>query len=769
MLDSSLEFKQLIRNNTSCSASGKISFSNGKSLDLSGKDFMGGTMQFEHASSSTSSFEIGAAIVGTMSCTLNNSDEKFSEYDFSGAVISTIANKTLSKTTEVIPKGIYNIEKPETIGRTIQIKAYDNMIKFSKSYSDVKTVYPASLQTILNDVCTYCGVILNTQRFDNYNYVISERPDENTITCLDVVSFVAQIAGCFAKINTSGKLDLIWYGTNIDKYSITDGGTFKTASTPYSDGDRADGGNFKDYSSGDNVNGGAFTDKVPYLLYGFSTKKINTDDVVITGIKVSVDEKNSYLYGNDSYALEISNNKFITEKNMKEIATMIGTKVVGMKFRPFSASVLSDPTLEPGDAVNLFVDGNIYFSYLTRTSYTMGNYENVECSAESLISKSCVNYGSLTKMLEAAKKDAAKKISAYDVQMQMLTNLMTNSFGVFKTEEVKEDGSTIYYMHDKPTLKESKTIWKMTADALAVSTDGGKTWNAGIDKDGNAIVNVLSAIGINADWINAGTLTGRKINNGNGTFEVDEDGNVTANNFKSSNAKITGGSVDLYGEDGALLKIKKTSSNENECVRLAYNEVMIGTSSMSNAIDLSAGSSVPYIAVYNPESEFSRIESNSIYTSGTLECKGSKSRIADTKNYNSRRLFCYEMPTPMFGDMGEGILDNTGKCTVWLDEIFSETIDIGCNYHVFTQSYGKDTIRITERNAMCFVAEGTPGERFAWELKAIQKGYDTIRLDEYAGADSFLQIDEIEETYEYLKTLMYNAEKESEEIVNEEY
>lgn len=562
MLDSSLEFKQLIRNNTSCSASGKISFSNGKSLDLSGKDFMGGTMQFEHASSSTGSFEIGAAIVGTMSCTLNNSDEKFSEYDFYGAVISTIVNKTLSKTTEVIPKGIYNIEKPETIGRTIQIKAYDNMIKFSKSYSDVKTVYPASLQTILNDVCTYCGVILNTQRFDNYNYVISERPDENTITCLDVVSFVAQIAGCFAKINTSGKLDLIWYGTNIDKYSITDGGTFKTASTPYSDGDRADGGNFKDYSSGDNVNGGAFTDKVPYLLYGFSTKKINTDDVTITGIKVSVDEKNSYLYGNDSYALEISNNKFITEKNMKEIATMIGTKVVGMKFRPFSASVLSDPTLEPGDAVNLFVDGNIYFSYLTRTSYTMGNYENVECSVESPISKSCVNYGSSTKMLEAAKKDAAKKISAYDVQMQMLTNLMTNSFGVFKTEEVKEDGSTIYYMHDKPTLKESKTIWKMTADALAVSTDGGKTWNAGIDKDGNAIVNVLSAIGINAEWINAGTLTGRRINNGKGTFSVDEDGNCTAQKISAS------GTFKQYSSDGK----KSLDIQDNQVKFYAWND-----------------------------------------------------------------------------------------------------------------------------------------------------------------------------------------------------
>ena len=106
------------------------------------------------------------------------------------------------------------------------------------------------------------------------------------------------------------------------------------------------------------------------------------------------------------------------------------------------------------------------------------------------------------------------KTNAYKIAEQRLTSLMAQSFGVFKTEEVLEDGSTVYYMHDKPTLDESTNIWKMTGDAFVVSSDGGNTWNAGMDVSGNAIMNILSVIGIDASWINADNLTAISANLG---------------------------------------------------------------------------------------------------------------------------------------------------------------------------------------------------------------------------------------------------------------
>ena len=93
---------------------------------------------------------------------------------------------------------------------------------------------------------------------------------------------------------------------------------------------------------------------------------------------------------------------------------------------------------------------------------------------------------------------------------------MSQSLGLFKTEQKQEDGSIIYIMHNKADLNSSNIQWKMTANGMAVSNDYGKTWKAGIDKDGNAIFNIMSAIGINFDWAHGGTLTLGGENNVNG-------------------------------------------------------------------------------------------------------------------------------------------------------------------------------------------------------------------------------------------------------------
>ena len=136
--------------------------------------------------------------------------------------------------------------------------------------------------------------------------------------------------------------------------------------------------------------------------------------------------------------------------------------------------------------------------------------------------------GTVTKAASAAsavtdvKKDVTylnQKTGQYRIAEQQLTSLLAQSFGVFKTEEVLEDGSTVSYMHDKPTLEASTNIWKMTGDAFAVSSDGGKTWNAGLDVSGNAIMNILSVIGIEAGWIRADNLAAISANLGGWTID----------------------------------------------------------------------------------------------------------------------------------------------------------------------------------------------------------------------------------------------------------
>ena len=172
--------------------------------------------------------------------------------------------------------------------------------------------------------------------------------------------------------------------------------------------------------------------------------------------------------------------------------------------------------------------------------------------------------------------------------------------------------------------------------------------------------------------------------------------------------------------------------------------------------------------------------SGGIIAGGSMQVYGAKNRIIETENYAERLQYCYETPTPMFGDVGEGTIDKTGKCYVWLDDVFAETIDTDVQYQVFLQAYGEGNVYVNERSPSYFVVCGTPGLAFGWEIKAVQKGYDTVRLESFekpvheeTATDVTYQLlddleadneDSAETAYQYLETLLYDTEKESEEV-----
>ena len=116
------------------------------------------------------------------------------------------------------------------------------------------------------------------------------------------------------------------------------------------------------------------------------------------------------------------------------------------------------------------------------------------------------------------------------------------------------------------------------------------------------------------------------------------------------------------------------------------------------------------------------------YTTGNLTAGGTKSRIVPADEFGKRLLYCYETPSPMFGDVGEGVIDESGLCYVFLDPVFAETISTN-QYQVFLQKYGQGDCFVLERKPDYFVVQGEPGLAFGWELKAKQKDFDQMRLE----------------------------------------
>ena len=170
--------------------------------------------------------------------------------------------------------------------------------------------------------------------------------------------------------------------------------------------------------------------------------------------------------------------------------------------------------------------------------------------------------------------------------------------------------------------------------------------------------------------------------------------------------------------------IHRTSASETNHPRLAMLDEVTGKSvevETDHGLLLQNYSNGNYTIV-------GRFDHSGISTTGSLTVSGTKSRSVETDQYADRLLYCYETPTPMFGDVGEGEIGEDGLCYIWLDPVFAQTIATS-QYQVFLQPYGSGTCWVDRREGSCFVVRGEPGMKFGWEIKAKQKGYDQRRLE----------------------------------------
>ncbi len=677
MINTSMAYKRAIKKNRIFGIFDEIIFQNGERKQLSINDFT--SYSINEAASESNKFKVGAAVIKKYSAVLNNQEGCFDQYDFEGAsIVSRVGLRLSDGKWEVLDKGTYRIVSAKAAELTIQITAYDEMLYFDKPYSESKLSYPATIEQIIQDACVCCHMTYDPSTADMKNFVIAKRPEGKSVTFRDVISYCAQIMGCFAKINCFDTLCFGWYdfkalGRNID------GGAFD-GEKPHGTCDNLDGGNFTDFSSGDVVDGGTYEDmNALHHIHVLGEASVNTDDVRITGIKVVAEEtKEEYLYGEEGYVLEITN-PFI-QSDIRKIAEHVGKKIVGNLFRPIKIKCLSDPCIEAGDAAYVTDrKQNIYQTVITNTTFTMGGYQSVECSAETKAEKEFVRFGTASRLLDQAAGNTEKKLTSYDIAVQQMNQLAMNAMGFYQTVEEEIDGSRITYMHDKPNLIESQVIFKQGIDGFFISRDGGRSYTTGWDASGNVVLNVLSAIGIVCDWIRGGTLTLGGDNNVNGflsvlndkgeetgrwdcngitlpdnvviqwdqingansavtkitkdtvttsyvdalnikagsvdaeditgstikgktisggsisigsSFSVDEDGNAVANSFKSDNAEITGGTINISTSSDSSLITFRYGGN---VVSISGTSVRVTGSGVSSSItcnNITSGGSI---------------------------------------------------------------------------------------------------------------------------------------------------------------------------------
>lgn len=570
--------------NVNCFAD--IITASGEKIAISDGKLWANGFEVNDSTSSNGTFTIGALIAGKLKIKLNNIYEDFSKYDFDKASVTAYVSKSFSDdTTEKLKIGEYRVSETSYDGSLITLTCLDNINNFNREY-DSNLSYPTTAYEVVRDACIKCDVPFTMARFDNSDYVINEIPSDNQkLTYGQVIAYILQLSGLWGKCGHDGELLIGWYDMSQFGSQNYNGGTFSTKTTPYSDGDNVDGGTFK-YSDGDSVDGGTFTEARNYHnIYTQKDLNVVTDDVVITGVKVIVTSKEdktkdvNVLAGKEGYVISITDNPFIPADKAQTVANYIFKKIGGMRFRPLDATLLSNPLIESGD-VALVTDRkqNTYSCFISNRTFTVGSGTKISCDAENASRNSADKFSNETKAVVQARKVAQAQLSVYDKQMQLLTQLMSQSLGLFRTEQVQEDGSIIYIMHNKADLNSSNIQWKMTANGMAVSSDYGKTWNAGVDKDGNAVFNIMSAIGINFDWAHGGTLTLGGENNVSGVQYVKDAKGKTLVTL-DNRGLILDSSVKIAWDNVADTTAKVTQITKDTV-----------TTSYVNALDVKAGS-----------------------------------------------------------------------------------------------------------------------------------------------------------------------------------
>lgn len=555
MINVSDTFKQKLQDGERVWQEVEITFPDGTVKTVK-NEIMGENCTFSDCAES-SGFPIGCVVCKSMTLELDNTSDQWKNYNFymakvhaylkmqtsvaspattdellyenydpildqsGGAILATKA--ATEDRIETIDKGIYTITTPEQYGEILSFTALDDMYKANATYTS-KLVLPQTIINLVRDACDTLSIPFGGT-MQHGNLIISEIPENMTFRQL--FGWAAMLETANARLDSRGYLRFIkWDFSNVqeDYGAIADADgniTFKGGANVDSDNFISPVGNWSIDNDGFLTLIESATDTSEKLKDFFTSPTVSSDDIIITGIKLK-NRENEAMYGSTGYVLELEND-LVADSDLDTVAAQIGDSIIGAKFRNMSGELAYNPLIEFGDMAYTYDrKWNRYITPLTDVSCFVNGKTTVKTQADDPIRGMSKFVSDGTKAIVEARRLVKKEQSAREKAVKKLEETLKNSSGLYETSVAQEDGSTITYLHDKPTLAESKNVIKFTAEAIGVSNDGGKTYPYGFFLTGDLIAKILYAHGINADYIDTGALTVRD-SDGNIIFQVDMD------------------------------------------------------------------------------------------------------------------------------------------------------------------------------------------------------------------------------------------------------
>lgn len=518
---------QILNSNAKQTVSVTVTTADGDTFTVTEQDIPIGGLSVDRYSAVGNGIEIGTATASELQLNLLNDDGKFNTKAFEGAQLfvrvwvenpdsetvrgihaedsslllcesgDTLCMEDWNEPPEEtvypkieIPIGRFTVDNSPRKLSVIQLTALDGMVKFDKKADKRQLQFPRAVSDLLTDICEICGVQMadySVQNLFNADYEVSAYPETEDLTYRQLLIWICQITCTCAYMDWSGHLRLGWYSDTEPAVSVTAAQRFDS--------------------------------------------DLQEQSITVTGVQIQTDAQTVYTSEDengvheDGYVLCIQSNGLI-QQEIQALANAIGNKVRGFTYTPFSAKVFPMPYLFPTDTVDFVrADNTVARTVLTNVNYTLNGTTQIAAKGETQTRSGYASLGTLTSGQRAAIDAVNKKTEAVrtDLTAQESATLHLNqtaasAMGMYYKEVTDENGGVVRYWHDNESLENSLYIcMQNSGGSFSTNTGwnhGNPQWTAGTDKFGNAVVSLLNTIGIQAEWIQADSITTDKLSIG---------------------------------------------------------------------------------------------------------------------------------------------------------------------------------------------------------------------------------------------------------------
>lgn len=518
---------QILNSNAKQTVSVTVTTVAGETFTVTEQDIPIGGLSVDRYSAVGNGIEIGTATAAELRLNLLNDDGKFNGKAFEGAqlfvrvwvenpasetvrgihtedshLLSCESDDTLCMedwneppADTVYPKieipiGRFTVDNSPRKLSVIQLTALDGMVKFDKKVDKSKLQFPKTVSGLLTDICDICGVHMadySVQNLFNAEYEVLSYPETENLTYRQLLIWICQITCTCAYMDWDGLLQLKWYFDTDNPITVTAAQRFDS--------------------------------------------DLQEQSITVTGVQIQTDSQTVYKpedengEHDDAYVLCIQANGLI-QQGIQELANAIGNKVKGCTYTPFSAKVFPMPYAFPMDTVNFVrADNTVAQTVLTNVNYTLNGTTQLAAKGETQTRSGYASLGTLTSGQRAIIDTVNKKVESVQTDLTSqesatlhLNQTAASAMGLYYKEVKDENGGVIRYWHDNESLENSLYICMQNAGgSFSTNTgwnNGNPQWTTGTDKFGNAVVNLLNTIGIQAEWIQADSITTDKLSIG---------------------------------------------------------------------------------------------------------------------------------------------------------------------------------------------------------------------------------------------------------------